>query len=472
MATELKYNIPINLGNNELRNVRLQNLAVDPTANESVIFYSTAHRSPRYHDGTGFFNLDPRKATGIPLSALATDPLARGNHTGTQLASTISNFDTQVRTSRLDQMAAPTTSVSFNNQKITNLLTPTLATDAATKGFVESASTSGNAATATTLQTSRNFALTGVVSASAVGFNGSGNLTLTTTIANNALTIGMTNGLQAALDAKLDDSQLGTANGIATLDNDGKVPASQLPSYVDDVLEAASFAALPATGETGKIYVTVDDGKIYRWTGSVYVNINASAGSADTAVKLATARTFTIAGVVSAPAQNFDGTANVTLTTTIADSALTIAKTAGLQSALDGKLASGATAVAAAKLETARTFSLTGIVTAAGVTFDGSGNVTLATAIADNALTIAKTAGLQTALDLRARKYTTSIGNTTDTVYTITHNLGTKDVVVSVRNAVSDDIEMCGISAPTVNTVTVTVATPPGSNAFSVTVLG
>lgn len=53
----------------------------------------------------------------------------------------------------------------------------------------------------------------------------------------------------------------------------GKVPSSQLPSYVDDVVEVADFAALPASGETGKIYVTLDSGFIYRWTGTIYVRI-------------------------------------------------------------------------------------------------------------------------------------------------------------------------------------------------------
>ena len=56
----------------------------------------------------------------------------------------------------------------------------------------------------------------------------------------------------------------------------GKVPSSQLPSYVDDVVEVANYAALPATGETGKIYVTIDTNYIYRWTGSVYVEIKDS----------------------------------------------------------------------------------------------------------------------------------------------------------------------------------------------------
>ena len=54
------------------------------------------------------------------------------------------------------------------------------------------------------------------------------------------------------------------------------MPSSQLPSYVDDVIEVASFSALPSTGETGKIYITLDTNKIYRWSGSVYVEISSS----------------------------------------------------------------------------------------------------------------------------------------------------------------------------------------------------
>lgn len=50
----------------------------------------------------------------------------------------------------------------------------------------------------------------------------------------------------------------------------GKVPASELPSFVDDVIEVANYAALPGTGEAGKIYITTNDGKQFRWTGSIY----------------------------------------------------------------------------------------------------------------------------------------------------------------------------------------------------------
>lgn len=68
----------------------------------------------------------------------------------------------------------------------------------------------------------------------------------------------------------------GAANGVAELDANGKVPSSQLPSYVDDVLEYASKSGFPTTGETGKIYVAQDDNKTYRWSGSDYIEISAS----------------------------------------------------------------------------------------------------------------------------------------------------------------------------------------------------
>jgi hypothetical protein len=86
-------------------------------------------------DGT-IVNADINAAAGIALSKLATDPLARANHTGTQAASTILDFDTQVRTNRLDQMAAPTASVSVNSQKITNLANPVDNGDAVSLGYL------------------------------------------------------------------------------------------------------------------------------------------------------------------------------------------------------------------------------------------------------------------------------------------------------------------------------------------------
>ncbi len=86
-------------------------------------------------DGT-IVNSDISNSAGIALSKLATDPLARANHTGTQTASTISDFDTQVRSSRLDQMAQPTFDLNFNAKKLTNIATPTNTGDAVTLGYL------------------------------------------------------------------------------------------------------------------------------------------------------------------------------------------------------------------------------------------------------------------------------------------------------------------------------------------------
>lgn len=113
----------------------------DGTVTEAKLA-NNAVTSAKIKDGE-IVNADINASAAIALSKLASDPLARANHTGTQTASTISDFDTQVRTNRLDQMAAPTASVSLNSQKITSLLDPTSAQDAATKTYVDTAAAAG-----------------------------------------------------------------------------------------------------------------------------------------------------------------------------------------------------------------------------------------------------------------------------------------------------------------------------------------
>lgn len=94
-------------------------------------------------------------------------------------------------------------------------------------------------------------------------------------------------GLQTALDGKINTSERGVSGGIPTLDEYARIPPSQLPSYVDDVLEFATTAQFPATGEGGKIYIAINQGtaanptRQYRWTGSVYAEINPSPGTTD-----------------------------------------------------------------------------------------------------------------------------------------------------------------------------------------------
>jgi hypothetical protein len=70
----------------------------------------------------------------------------------------------------------------------------------------------------------------------------------------------------------------GVANGYTPLGSDTKVDASYLPSYVSDVLEYANLAAFPVTGTSNKIYVALDTNKVYRWSGSIYIEVSANSG--------------------------------------------------------------------------------------------------------------------------------------------------------------------------------------------------
>ena len=91
---------------------------------------------------------------------------------------------------------------------------------------------------------------------------------------SSSTTYATTKAVVDGLATKLNTSLKGASNGLAELDSGGKVPTAQLPSYVDDVLEYPNIGALPATGSAGIIYVTLDDNKIYRWSGTAYTVIS------------------------------------------------------------------------------------------------------------------------------------------------------------------------------------------------------
>jgi hypothetical protein len=122
-----KILVPIDLTKNELQNAVIQNLSSAPSSpvDGQVYYDTTLHMFGVRQNGAWAYFKDKDYL------------LSRSNHTGTQTASTISDFDTQVRTNRLDQMTAPTGSVSMNSQKITNLGAPTSGNDAATKTYVD-----------------------------------------------------------------------------------------------------------------------------------------------------------------------------------------------------------------------------------------------------------------------------------------------------------------------------------------------
>lgn len=92
----------------------------------------------------------------------------------------------------------------------------------------------------------------------------------------------MNKAVANALDNKIDVSARGVANGIAELDLTGKLVASQMPSTVGYVVEAATASDFPTTGDIYTMYIALDTNKVYRWSGSVYVEISASLALGET----------------------------------------------------------------------------------------------------------------------------------------------------------------------------------------------
>jgi hypothetical protein len=156
-----------------VRNARIQNLATPPSSPvPGQIYFDTSEDELKFFDGIfwrttfeefakpigtaggelgGTYpnpvvadgvidNANISASAAIELSKLAVDPLGRANHTGTQAAATISDFDLAVRTNRLDQLAVPSTNVDVNGQRLTNLAEPVSGQDAATKAYVDAAS--------------------------------------------------------------------------------------------------------------------------------------------------------------------------------------------------------------------------------------------------------------------------------------------------------------------------------------------
>lgn len=101
-----------------------------------------------------------------------------------------------------------------------------------------------------------------------------------TTINGKPLSANVT--LDAADVSAIPASQKGQANGVAELDSAGKVPAAQLPGYVDDVREYDSLSSFPETGEDGILYIAEDTNLTYRWSGKQYVEISPSLALGET----------------------------------------------------------------------------------------------------------------------------------------------------------------------------------------------
>lgn len=349
-----KYLTHLDLNKNQIQQAVAQVLGSDPsTPVEGQFYYDSTAKRWKYHNGTAF--------------VADTD---RARHTGTQLANTISDFDTQVRLSRLDQMAAPTAAVGMNGQRVTGVATPTAATDAANKQYVDDT--------------------------------------------------------VASMSWK-DEARAATTANIANL-------AGGAPSTLDGVTLAANDRILvkdQTTPSQNGIYVvtTLGTGANGTWT---------RASDADTGAELKGAALFVSEGTTNSGTR---WVCNVTGGITVGTTSITFVAFGG-----------GATYTNGNGLNlTGNSFSVKPAASG-GVVVDTNG------------------VGVDTTVVVR--KYATTFGDGSAASYVITHNLGTKDVTVSVREVATDAFVECDIVATSTTQVTLGFTAAVASNALRAVVHG
>jgi hypothetical protein len=225
-------------------------------------------------DGT-IVNSDINASAGIALSKLATDPLARANHTGTQTASTVSDFDTQVRTSKVTDLAAPTGSFSMNSQKIVSLGTPTANADAATKLYVDTKVSDLVNSAPGTLDTLGEIAT--AISAGGTVFDAmvlkAGSTMTGPLVLSGAPTIDLHAATKVYVDTVAGSATAAAASAAAA--------ATTYDNFDDRYLGAKSTApSVDNDGNaliTGAIYWNSSTNQMYAWTGSAWGSISSTA---------------------------------------------------------------------------------------------------------------------------------------------------------------------------------------------------
>jgi len=358
---------------NELRLAVVGNLSAAPaTPKAGQMYYDTTQNATFMYNGTAWVATDASKYVAtIPNTALVTNPLARANHTGTQLASTISNFAAAADALTLDTFAAPVAAVSMNSNRLTNLAAPTTGTDAANQTYVlAQAITAAQSAAA------------GIVSKQAV--------------------------------AVVATSNIAALSGLAAIDGVTPVAGTRILA-----------AGQTTTTQNGPYIAAVG-----AWTRST--------NDANNELDLG-ATWFVEQGTINA------------------------SSTWRLATPTSGAIVPGTTAVTIQQLTAAQSYSALNGVNLTGNVFSG---VVLAAGGV-----LVGTSGFYLDSTVAARKYSTSIGDGVTTTYTITHNLGTLDVVAVVRDQ-TGNAYITDWAAASTTTLTATFSVAPTTNQYRVTVLG
>ena len=323
--------VNIDMHGNEIQNVVLQPLATAP-ANPTVgrIYYDTTESMLKTYDGTQWSSVGAVISVNGQAGTvvLTQDDVANGStyvRTHNDLTDTLVALINGALQKSGGTMSG---AIAMGSNKITGLANGTAATDAAAFGQIPVATTTspkmdGTAAVGSETKwakgdhvhptdTSRQAKITasgilkgngsGGVSAAVAGtdYAEPGDIPAATTTSpkmDGTAAVGSeTKWAKGDHVHPIDTSRMaanlkGAANGVAELDANGKVPSSQLPSYVDDVIEGyyynskfykESSHTTEISGESGKIYVDLSTEKTYRWSGTAFAEISASLALGET----------------------------------------------------------------------------------------------------------------------------------------------------------------------------------------------
>lgn len=338
-------------------------------------------REDHVHAMPAFGNVTAQTSFGASSANGTSTDIARNDHThGTPV------HDNSAHSAiNLSALATPLADVSFNNYKLTNLATPTNASDAATKGYVDGVAEGLHIHASVVAATTANLVATYSNGTSGVG------ATLTNNDTQAALVIdGVT--LSVSDRVLIKNQSTASQNGIYTVTDTGSVSTNWVLTRATDFDTSAEIQ--------GGDFVFVTGGTTYDNTGWVQTSTGVTVGS--TAIvwqQFSGAGTYTASNGVQLVGSNFSGVV----------------------------VASGGLAVGASGFE-------------------------LDTAIA-------------------VRKYAANVGDGSNTSYTITHNLGTKDVIVSVYDNSSPYAEViCDVQHTSTTAITLLFSVAPTSNQYRVVV--
>jgi len=443
-------------------------------------------------DGSGNFSAGTITAT---LTGNVT-----GNVTGT--TSDISNHDTgdltegsnlyytdaRVRANRLDQMAVPTAAVSVNSQKITSLADPTAATDAANKGYVDDR--------ASGLDPKES-----VVAATTAAINLSNDLQNTDTLDGVTLATGERVLVKDQSTASENGIYIVVASGAGTratdFDSTAEVTAGAFFFVEEGTVNASRGFVLQAKSGGGSFTVGTDALTFSQFSGAGQITAGAGLGqSGDTLSVNVDTTTIEISSdtlrvAASAAGDGLSGGGGSALAVTVAGSGGVEISSDALQIKVDSGVSGLTTtgsglALASAIAGTGMTFT-TGVlsVDASNLAAAGAGGVTGTLPVANggtgqtsaanarsNSGLAATTAGFDTGSPVLSRVAAKAVGDGSATSFTVTHNLGTRDVAVQVYDAASYDTVIADVVRTSTSVVTVSFASAPSSNAYRVVVTG